>query len=390
MPTPKPETICARPPVEAPSATTSLAPPLALSSVYCVSGLDQIDALYDRSSAGFIYARDGHPNAFQLAAKVAAIETTESALVCASGMAAESALFLSCLDSGAEIALSDCLYGRTLTLVARELSRFGVTHRTFDATRPETLRAAIGPATRLAFVETISNPLVRVADLDGLAEVADAAGVKLVVDNTFSPLLCRPVEHGANAVTHSLSKLICGHSDLVLGLLAASREVVERAASVASTFGLTGNPFESWLALRGIATLPVRSTRACATALTLAERFAAHPQVRKVRYPGLPSHADHARAERLLRGGFGTIVTIELDGREAVDQFIRRLHNIPYAPSLGDVSTTLSHPTTTSHRFQTPEQWASQEITPGMVRLSIGLEDPDDLWQEFSDALAEA
>jgi cystathionine beta-lyase/cystathionine gamma-synthase len=308
-------------------------------------------------------------------------------MVCASGMAAEAAAFLACVGQGEAIAISDGLYGRSVALVTRELARFGVEHRTFDPTRPDTLRAVLTPATRMVFAETLSNPLVRLAEVAGLAEVAREAGALLVIDHTFAPLLCRPIALGADAVTHSLTKLIGGHSDLTLGLLAGSRRLIDRAATVAATFGLTGNPFESWLALRGIATLALRSARACSTALVLAERLAGHPRARAVHYPGLPQHPDHARAARLLEGGFGTIVTIDLGGRPEADAFIRGLRHIPFAPSLGDVATTLSHPATTSHRNQTAEQWARQGIGPGLVRLSIGLEDPDDLWDDLARAL---
>jgi len=303
-------------------------------------------------------------------------------------MAAESSIFLACLGQGEAIALSDGLYGRSIALVAGELARFGVEHRTFDATRPETLRAAITPATRLVFAETLSNPLVRLADIAGLAEVAHEGGALLVIDHTFAPLLCRPIALGADAVTHSLTKLIGGHSDLTLGLLAGQRRLIDRASVVASTFGLAGNPFESWLAMRGVATLALRSSRACATALVLAERLSGHARIVAVHYPGLPNHPDHARAARLLKGGFGTIVTVDLGGRAEADAFIRGLRHIPFAPSLGDVATTLSHPATTSHRNQTPEQWSRQGITPGLVRLSIGLEDPDDLWDDLDRALS--
>jgi cystathionine beta-lyase/cystathionine gamma-synthase len=346
-----------------------------------------VEALYGGEARGFIYARDGHPNASQLAAKIAALEGAEAALVCASGMGAEAAVFLSCLDAGDHVALSEGLYGRTVALVNKELSRYGIRSSLFDSTRPETLRPAFEARTKLVFVETLSNPLVRLADVAGAAAIAHAGGAKLVVDNTFAPLLCRPLELGADLVVHSATKLIGGHSDLTLGLLAGRKSLVERASALASTFGLTGNPFESWLALRGSATLGVRSERACANALNLAERLKQHPRVRAVHYPGLPSHPDHSRARELLRGGFGTIATIDLGGREQADTFIRALPHIPFAPSLGDVATTLSHPATTSHRGQTPEQWARQGITPGLVRLSIGLEDPEDLWAEIEGAL---
>lgn len=382
-----PATICARAVEPAPSSTTPLSPAIQLSSVYRVGGLAQIDALYQGETPGYTYSRDGHPNASQLAEKVAQLEGAESALVCASGMAAESAVLLGSLEQGDDVALSDGLYGKTVALVGRELARFGIGHRFFDPTRPETLRAALTPRTKVVFAETLSNPLVRVADISGLAEVAHEAGAELVIDHTLAPLLCRPLELGAVAVTHSLTKLIGGHSDLLLGLLAGKRAVLERAGAVASAFGLNGNPFESWLALRGLATLKLRSDRACATALTLAERLAGQSQVGCVHYPGLSSHPDHDRASRVLKGGFGTIVTIDLGGRAQADEFIQSLRLIPFAPSFGDVSTTLSHPATTSHRGQTAEQWVRQGISAGLVRLSIGLESPEDLWNDLAHAL---
>lgn len=384
---PRPETLCARPPETPGSVTKPLVSPLQLSAVYRIHDLDQVDALYQHDAEGFIYARDGHPNAAQLAAKVAAIEGAGAALVCGSGMAAVSAALLSRLDCGGHVALSDGLYGKTVTLVARELSRFGVTHTLFDATRVETLRAALTPETRVVFTETLSNPLLRMADLSALASVAHDAGALLVVDHTFAPLLCQPIALGADQVVHSVTKLIGGHSDLTLGLLAGPAALIDRASALASSFGLTGNPFESWLALRGLATLGVRSERACATALELAHRLERHPQIDAVHYPGLASHPDHDRASAVLHGGFGTIVTMDLGGRSQADAFIRALEHIPFAPSLGDVATTLSHPATTSHRGQSSDQWARQGITPGLIRLSIGLEDPDDLWSDLDQAL---
>lgn len=385
---PRPDTRCARPPAVPPSASVPLSPPIHLSAVYRIDGLDQIDAIYEGEQSGFTYRRDGDVNSEMLAAKVAELEAAEAALVCASGMGAEAALFLALLGAGDDVALSDGLYGKTIALVGRELSRFGVGHRFFDATRPETLREAISPRTRLVFAETLSNPLVRLADLEGLAEVAHEVGALLAVDHTFAPLLCRPIESGADAVTHSLTKLIGGHSDLILGLVAGSVDVIDRARGVSSAFGLVGNPFESWLTLRGIASLGVRSARACATALDLASRLESCPQVRRVHYPGLASHPDHDRAETTLRGGFGTIATIDLGGRGEADSFIRALEHIPFAPSLGDATTTLSHPASTSHRGQSAEMWARQGITPGLIRLSFGLEDPDDLWDDLRAALA--
>ncbi len=214
--------------------------------------------------SGFIYARDGHPNAAQLAEKLAKLEGGEAALICASGMGAIAAAFLSLLSQGDHALVSDGIYGRTIALVNRQLSRWGIGHSIFDPTDPASAKVLLNPRTRLIFVETISNPLLRVADLAGLAEIAREAGIPLVVDNTFAPVICRPIEHGASLVVHSVTKMIGGHSDLTLGAIVGDRRSVEEARTVASTLGQTGNPFESWLALRGLSTLSLRMSRACA------------------------------------------------------------------------------------------------------------------------------
>ncbi len=262
--------------------------------------------------------------------------------------------------------------------------------RTIFSTQPtrRRLRARLTPKTRLVFVETISNPLLRIADLEGLAEVASIAGIPLAVDNTFAPLLCRPIAAGATLVIHSATKMIGGHSDLTLGVIVGPRNLIDSIRTLASTLGQTGNPFESWLALRGLATLSIRMDRASRTALELALRFERHQQVNRTFYPGLESHPEFRLAARLLDGGFGAMVTIDLASRARAESFIKNLaSSIPFAPSLGDVQTTLSHPATTSHRGQDEAQLAAQGLTAGMVRISVGLEDPEDLWSEFQAAL---
>ena len=384
---PDPSTICARPPEDRASHTTPVSPPIYLSSVYEVGDLARVDALYEGREPGYFYARDAHPNAAMLAGKIAELERAESCLVCGSGMAAEAALMLGCLDSGDHVALSTGIYGRTVTLLQKELTRFGISWTPFDATKPETLRSAVRRQTKLAFVETISNPLMRVADIAAVAGIARESDVLVAVDNTFAPLICTPMVHGADVVIHSATKLIGGHSDVTLGLLAGRKPLLDRLANLASTFGLTGNPFDSWLALRGLSTLAIRVARTSTTALQLAARLEKHDGVIAVNYPGLPSHPDHATARSVFVGGFGAMLSFDVGSRERADSLIRGLQHIPYAPSLGDVATTLSHPTTTSHRFQSPQQWAEQGITPGLIRLSVGLEDVEDLWQDFEKAL---
>ena len=370
-------------------STQPMVPPLELSAVFQVPSLDVVDAIYEGRESGFIYARDGHPNLVQLAAKLAAMEGAEAGWVGASGMAVESALMLAVLAQGAHVALANGVYGKTNRLT-NELVRYGVSVSRFEATDPESLRGALTAQTRLVFVETLSNPLLRVADLAGLARFCREAGTLLAVDHTFAPLLCKPIELGANIVLHSVTKLIGGHSDVTLGAIVGPRELIGQIAATGSTFGLTGNPFDCWLAARGLVTLAVRSRQAVQSALVLAQRLETDPRVKRVHYPGLASHPDHKLATVLLGGGCGTIVTIDLGDRHRANALIQAIAGqIPFAPSLGDVATTLSHPATTSHRGQSPEQWAAQGITEGLIRLSIGLEHPDDLWSEFQAALGQ-
>ncbi|GIW88425.1 MAG: cystathionine gamma-synthase [Isosphaeraceae bacterium] len=381
------ETVCARAPGPVESATKPLVPALEPSVVYRIASLDQVDRLYEGGLGGFVYGRDGHPNGAQLAVKVAALEGGESAWAGSSGMAVEAAALLTLVRSGDRVALAEGVYGKTGRLV-EHLGRFGVEVDRFDATDAGTLRAVVGERTRVVFAETLSNPLVRLADVGGLAEVAGGVGAALIVDQTFAPLLCRPLELGAALVTHSATKFLGGHSDLTLGVIAGDSEAIGSIAATGSTYGMAANPYECWLCLRGLATLAVRVERSCATALELAARLEGHRAVGRVHYPGLPSHPDHRRAERVLGGRFGAMVTIDVGGRESADRLIRGLAGaIPFAPSLGDTATTLSHPATTSHRNQSAEQWARQGITAGLVRISVGLEDVEDLWDELRGAL---
>jgi cystathionine beta-lyase/cystathionine gamma-synthase len=389
-PAPRDSTLCARGTENLPSVSRPLAPPIELSSVYRIADLDQIDGLYDGSLHGFFYARDGHPNALELADKLARLEGAEAGLVCASGMAAIAATLLATVSQGENVVISEGLYGKTTTLVAKELFRFGVSHDSFDPSDPESLAKVTTKQTRLILVETVSNPLLRVADLEAISRVAREASVPVLVDHTFAPLLCKPIELGATFVMHSVTKLIGGHSDLTLGAVVGPLERIERIREVASTFGQTGNPFESWLALRGLATLSLRSARTGATALELARLLEGHNGVARVYYPGLPSHPDHELARRLMKNGFGAMVTFDVGGRAQADRLIKGLRHIPFAPSLGDVQTTLSHPCSTSHRGQDPALLDRLGITPGLIRLSVGLEDIEDLWDDFSQALKPA
>jgi cystathionine beta-lyase/cystathionine gamma-synthase len=388
LPTESIDTQCVRPERLPESSTPPLVPPIDWSVVYEFRDIDHVDSVYAGDESGFIYARDGHPGAVRLSGQIARLEAAEAALVMSSGMAAEAALLLGILRQGDHVALGKGLYGRTQTLVSQELARFGISYSTFDPCNPESWTEGFRAETKVCFVETITNPLVRVPDLPRLAEFCVARQVSLAVDNTFAPMIAQPITLGADFVTHSVTKMIAGHSDVTLGALAGSSESISKLRPVVSSFGMTANPFESALALRGLATLPLRLRKACDNALELARYLELHPKVAQVHFPGLKSHADAATASRILSGGFGTIVTIDLGSRDAANTFICKLQRrIPFAPSLGDVMTTLSYPVSTSHRGLSEAERRGLGITPGLIRLSMGIEELSDLRRDLQDAL---
>lgn len=365
--------------------TSPLAPPLYQSSVYTVPDLDELDRVIAGSSPGYIYARDGHPNAGHLAGQLAALEGGSWAVVCGSGMAALSGCLLALVQQGDRVLGSNRLYGRTTQLLHQELPRFGVTASAVDTSDLDQVKAALKATTGKAakppavlVVETVSNPLLRVADLDALAEMTEAAGTILLVDNTFAtPALVKPLACGADLVVESLTKLIGGHSDVTLGAVAGAGVIPERLAAAIRIWGLAPPPFDCWLASRGLATLSIRLRAAAETAAMLADWLAAQPGVLRVVYPGRPDHPDHELAKRQL-GGFGNMLCFELDGgRVAVNRFMRATPDVPFSPSLGDTMTTCSHPASTSHRYVPAAEKASQGITDGLVRLSVGIEEPD-------------
>lgn len=353
-----------------------LVAPLYQSSVYNLPDLDALDRVMNGEEPGFIYARDAHPNAHSLAAKLAALETAPWALVCGSGMASLSAAFLGYVSAGDRIIASNALYGRTTKLLRQELNRFGVKTTVVDANDLDAVRNAFAQPARVLFVETMSNPLCRTPDLRALAEMAKANNAKFIVDNTFAtPILFRPLEHGADLVMESLTKVIGGHSDVTLGAIAGNDpELLPALTQIVSTWGLAANPFDCWLCDRGLPTLELRVRASSANAAKLANWLAEAKGVSRVIYPGLPDHPDHLIARRLLGDNFGNMLCFELAGREAVNNFMRRAPGIPFSPSLGHVYTTLSHPDTTSHRYESPAEKRRQGITEGLIRLSVGVE----------------
>lgn len=370
--------------------TTPFAPPLYTSSVYAIPDLDALDDVYEGRSPGYTYARDGHPNGDHLAAKLAALEGGTWGITCGSGMASLSAAFVSLLQTGDTVLASNWLYGGTSKLFNNQLSRFGVKTVSVDLSDLAATRAALAKhRPKVLFAETISNPMCRVLDLAALAELARAAGCRFVVDNTFAtPVLCRPLELGADLVMESLTKMIGGHSDVILGFLASTDDSLRAPiAATVSTWGLASSPFGCWQAERGLHTLDLRMKAATANASAVADWLAVQSGIRRVIYPGRPDHPDFALAQRLFPTGCGNMLCFELADRDAVNHFMRTATGIPFIPSLGHASTTISYPAGTSHRFVTSDERERQGITPGLVRVSTGCEPLDQLKHELAKGL---
>jgi len=372
------------------SATSPLVPPIVPSAVFVARDADHMNDVYEGREQGFTYGREGSPNADLLAAKIAALEGAESGLITSSGMSAVSAIVLGLLQAGDHIVAGNQLYGRTLRLVSQELPRLGFATDLVDATDVAAVDRAIRAETRLLLVEVVSNPLLRVPDIAALGALARARGVLLVVDNTFpTPLAFRPLSVGAHIVFHSVTKMLAGHSDVTLGAVCVARELTTKIRDAIVTWGLNGSPFDCWLAERGMNPLELRVARANANAAALADFLAGQPSVRRGFYPGRADHPDHAVARRLLGKECGSMVTFELAGdRNAVNQFMQALGSIPFAPTLGDVSTIISHPAVTSHRGLTAAAREALGIREGTIRVSVGVEALSVLEDEFRGALA--
>lgn len=357
--------------------TIPLVPPLYQTSVYTVPDLDTYDRIINGEESGYFYARDSHPNARHLAERIGQWEGATWAAICGSGMAAISATVLSLTQQGDRIVASASLYGRTTILLKQELTRFGVQTIFIDPANLDAVRDALSQPAKLLLVETMSNPLVRLMDIGALAKICRERHCTLVVDNTFAtPALVKPLELGAAYVIESLTKMIGGHSDVTLGAVAGTGDVLQQVQQLISTWGLTPNPFDCWLAGRGLATLSLRMQAATANAAALADWLAHQPGVTRVVYPGRADHPDHELARRLLPKGFGNMLCFELSGgRDAVNRFMRQATGIPFSPSLGNFTTTCSHPALTSHRYVSPAERKRQGITDGLIRLSVGVED---------------
>ena len=340
---------------------------------------------------GYVYSRGyGNPTVDAFQSAMADLEESESAMGFASGMAAISSLFLTVAKAGSRIVAGTALYGGTVSMLRNILPRFGIEATFVDPTDLDQVRDAL-PGADLFYCETIVNPTTTVPDLAGLARLCRDAGVLSAVDNTFaSPYLCNPVALGFDVALHSATKYIGGHADLIGGVACTNEELFRRLRDTVIDLGGTMQPLEAWLCLRGLATLSLRMEHHCASAGRLAETLAAHPAVDRVHYPGLSSHPQHELAGRQLRRPGGTLAFEVAGGLEAGSRVTEALELGWIAGSLGSLMTLVAHPASTTHRQLDPDARRAAGINDGLIRVAVGLEDPDDLTEDFTRALEKA
>jgi O-acetylhomoserine/O-acetylserine sulfhydrylase-like pyridoxal-dependent enzyme len=372
-------------------AQRPLGTPVYRTAAFAFGSAEEYAAVLNDQVPGYSYSRIDNPTVDAFARSVAALEGANlsrwpAAQAFSSGMAAITGVFMTFARAGAHVVASNALYGGTYSLLRNVLSRFGVETDFVDIRDHDAVRAAMRPSTRIVYAETIANPTTVVADLGALADIAHDQGALLVIDSTLAPpVVCRPLEHGADLVAHSATKYIGGHSDVTGGVVTGQIELISQIRATRIDTGASLSPDDAFLLRRGLETLPVRVRRQCSTASVFAATLAKHPAVAYVDYPGLATHRSHETARRMFDAGpegvrFGAVVTITpYGGREAGMAFVSRLRLAVAATSLGGTHTKASHVASTTHRQLDDRALGAAGIDPGAVRFSIGLEDAEDL-----------
>lgn len=376
---------------EQPDPTTgALVPPLYLATTYHLGTTDNGAAVFSGEKEGYVYTRWANPTVSVLEKRVAALEGAEDALATASGMAAITTTLLATLKAGDHVVAAKAIYPSTYAVLEQDFAGYGIESTFVDATDAANVANAIRPNTRVVYLETPGNPVLAVCDLAACARLARQAGATSICDNTFAtPVNQRPLELGIDIVVHAATKYLCGHGDAVGGLVVGKRDFIERVRThTLRYFGGILAPFNAYLILRGTTTLPLRMRQHNANALAVARFLEQHPKVAYVSYPGLASHPQHAIAQKQMRG-FGGMVSFDLKGGlEAGARMMDRVRLCALATSLGDARSLISHPATTSHVVVSRETRLKQGVTDGLVRLSVGIEDAQDIIADLDQALA--
>ena len=373
---------------------TPVATPIWPSASYLYESMDDMDAVFGGEKQGYVYLRYSSPTVSAFEAAVASLEGAEAAQAYSSGMAAIHASLLAAgVKAGSSVVAALDIYGATYTLLRSLLEALGVNVSMVDVAKLDEVETALKEVHPvLLLVETISNPLLKVADIPSLADLAHRQGASLLVDNTFaSPFLFNPLKHGADYAIHSATKYLSGHGDVLAGVVATSTENRRKLFELNKLVGSVLGPFEAWLALRGLKTLPLRMRQQCQNAQQVAAWLQSHPRVVKVNFPGLTGHPQHELAERLFEGkGYGGVLSFEIKDadKSVVYRFMESLAVCLPATTLGDIYSLILHPATSSHRGLTAEERARVGIPDGLVRLSTGIESPEDILADLGSAFA--
>ncbi len=368
-------------------STGAVSVPIYETSTFVFKNAEQGAARFAGAEDGYIYTRLGNPTIKALEKSLAELENGEDARACATGMAAIYTAVISLVKKGDHIVSTDCLYGGTAKLFMDILPRFGVEFSLVDSSDMKNVEAAVRNNTKLIYVETPSNPMLKLTDVRAVAKLARDRGITTMVDNTFmSPYFQRPLDLGADVSVHSLTKYLSGHSDVVGGIMVGSRELIRRVDPILKNTGATLGPFEAWLTLRGIKTLPLRMERHNQNAMKIARFLEAHSKVEKVYYPGLESHTQHELAKRQMTG-FGGVISFEVKGGlEAGRKLINSVKLCTLAVSLGAVETLIEHPASMTHAIVPKEERLKTGVTDSLVRLAVGIEDVGDILNDLDRA----
>ena len=365
--------------------------PIYMTSVFSFDDVPSLDAVYEKKTEGYIYTRDGHPGIDAAAEMIALAENGEKAVCFSSGMAAIINTIMANVKAGDHIVASPVIYGDMFNYFKLELPKYGVDVSFVSFEDMDEMNKAFRPNTKVVYTETICNPLMEVVDIQAVAEMAHRHGCKLIIDNSFaSPAICRPLELGADIVVESATKYLGGHSDITGGIACGRDECIAPVFQNFVRYGAIMGPFESWLLMRSLRTLDLRMKEHSANGIKVAEYLEKHPKIERVYYPGLASSRYKALADRQFEmGRCGGMLGIDVaGGEEGACKLIAELENIKFVPSLASYCTTLTYPGKTSHRFLTEEERADAGISMGLLRISVGIEDVDDIIADFDQALS--